>query len=176
MREISIRFKDNETFPFYDREAPNPGWTFSQFLHCELGFGARIIELSPTRIHSETRVLGCVDTVIIEGTETEMRPFIQAAFWYHQSRKQLYKLEHIANLDKLGDALQELKHVDLMDTAIGMMAGERGVRLICIAMLMDGKQSRYEQLSTLRLEDLRVMLELKLYSDVPFDELLELAA
>lgn len=48
----------------------------------ELAFGGNITEASGTQITIITRVMGCVDTSIFAGSQEEMRPLNEAAYYY----------------------------------------------------------------------------------------------
>lgn len=48
----------------------------------ELGFGGQILELEPTRVTVQTRILHCTDVTIFEGSEEEMALLVQVAINY----------------------------------------------------------------------------------------------
>lgn len=60
-----------------EQDKPGPR-AFTSLVQYELGYGGRVIEIEPTRLVAQTRVMDTVDTVTFSGPEDEMRPLYTA--------------------------------------------------------------------------------------------------
>lgn len=71
----NVRHKDGTTYPVsYDRDAEN---ALSALIECDLNFGGRITLLEPTKVVTQTRVLGDLDVTTYSGDVQAMRPIVE---------------------------------------------------------------------------------------------------
>lgn len=52
---------------------------FKNLEHYELGYGARVLAVTPTRVVTEKTVFGLQDRTVFEGTAAEMRALVRLA-------------------------------------------------------------------------------------------------
>jgi hypothetical protein len=78
IRVIAHRKKDREECPAIEtnRTVLNALQLLIEF---ELGYGGQLIDVSPTKVVTETQVLGCQDKTEFMGSEEEMKPLVHFA-------------------------------------------------------------------------------------------------
>ncbi|MFC1598582.1 hypothetical protein ACFL2U_01030 [Patescibacteria group bacterium] len=99
----------------------------------ELGFGGKIIELTETRIVTLTTVMAAIDTVIFEGTQEEMLPLLQTAYYYLKAGENHDEIME-QTLKQWESLPEEVKGKPLFVTTLGVWAFARN-RLKAAALL-----------------------------------------
>lgn len=78
-----ITFNDKRVKPeggeYTDSRTLTVGKGLDILVNCELGFGGKILEVTPTRVVTQTTVMGCVDTSVFEGSVEEMHYLYEIA-------------------------------------------------------------------------------------------------
>lgn len=101
-------------------------------LYCELGFGGRIVESSPTKVVVRTQVLGCVDLTTFEGEESAM-VLIQKAAQIHQS---LFESEPTNSLDVSKNATFK----EFTNAGIALLSNKPIIKRILLMLLSEFEQ------------------------------------
>ena len=71
------RRRDGQHFDQGSRQESIRG-AMAVLIQSELAFGADVTDVSATRLALETRVFGCIDSTVFEGSAEEMAPLLQA--------------------------------------------------------------------------------------------------
>jgi len=131
-------------------------------IYSELGFGGEIIEVSETRMVTETEIFSCIDTVVFEGSAEEMLPLLQTGYFYEQAGQGSVKDEvlnmTVENWEKLPD---NVKGKPIFVTTLGVWALARN-RLKAAVLLALGITDE-EDLKTgleLPIQDLATTMEI----------------
>lgn len=142
-------------------------------LRWELGFGGMVTTVSPTSITVVTDVFGgCVDTVVLSGSERDMVPLLQAVYFWAQATT-----DHFRELvmDRVLDALPQERgggYLPFYVANLGpILYGENLVRIGMLLALGVG-EADMERCLALRLDDIRPAMELAAESGTPLPELL----
>lgn len=154
-------------------------WTLSKamnvFISCELGFGGVLMEVTPTRVVVETKVMGCLDKTTFEGTEEAMALVYKTAHISNHVRHLSLSTEHINHLAKeMMDFSKGSPRIIAM--AAGMFLGAGVVKGTIIALLAGDDQEALPLLAPFNKDMLLTMLELHIENNVSCRELIELAS
>lgn len=171
MDVVAYRFKDGER---YDQSTPrSPEKWFEIVAVYELGFGGRVTECTPTKLHVTTAVMNCVDHTILLGTEKEMRPFYilgEYAKHFQEGRKS----QAIEELIKA--KYHDLKTSKLIKDQIAKMeAGRVGMKDILLLMLDFSNKGREKVVSKgFSQKELVPLVQLKWFDKVSEQDILSL--
>lgn len=146
-----------------------------RFLLFEIGYGGRITGLSNTSVTVTTFVMSCKDTMILSGTEDEMRLLVEAAC-------------HSMMVDPIGDETPEEYKDKVMSLAVkvtngnplmlklggGLILGGFSLKAILISMIGVASQEYVQELMKYQNKDLFVCMELVRIDGVPIEEALDL--
>lgn len=115
----------------------SPKCALENLLIYEIGYGGHITDVSVTRIEVVTRIMGCIDTTVFEGSEADMKLLVEAAVVALQvlvaeNENQEYK-------DKVADmVIKATKGNHLaIKLGAGMLMGDLSVKNVMICMLGD---------------------------------------
>lgn len=133
------RDKQGEIFHFATQQRTSSQARAAMVVY-ELGFGATVVELTPTRIVLQTRILGDIDTVTLEGSAEEMRDTVVTAAYYAMTSDRQDQITEAA-LGMLDTSLGESKYRKGMSPFILKMASPLIIghtRVALAAMLAAG--------------------------------------
>jgi hypothetical protein len=145
-----------------------------QVLECEFKWGARLSELTPTKITTVTNVMGCIDTTTITGSIEEMELLFKAACNYSYLKDLSLKPEY---REALGQKAMRVSggNPAVLELAVGLIVGEGPYRGTLFALFCEQDAAVLDKIKAFDNETLWSMIELKYGDKLPVDEILELA-
>lgn len=169
MHLLDYRINSGNRYENYNGELDNPGQWFARWVETELGWGTQVVELTPTRIHTQTTVLSAEDTMIFTGTEEEMAPFVKAAaftvFFTNQQLKDGFKNELPMVMSYTeGNPLT-------IAMASGFLLGKGRAKSVCLALLCEQDVDCLDRYRDIPLKDLIVMTQMYLFENATHDDL-----
>lgn len=139
------RDKQGEIFNFVTQQRTSNQARAAMVVY-ELGFGATVVQLTPSRIVLQTRIFGDIDTVTLEGSAEEMRDCVLTAAYYAMTRERQEQITEAA-LGMLATTLGANKHRKGMTPLILKMASPLIIghtRVALAAMLAAGIEDESE--------------------------------
>jgi hypothetical protein len=178
IKQTNMRQKDGQVFgpDVYEKSLAK---TLESLLLYEIGYGGTVTDLMPTKVTVLTRVMGCIDTVTLEGSEEDMELIVEAATLsiatdpYNDANDMKYRE---AVIDRIMSATSGSPlRIKLMGD---MIKGESHLKVLLISLILKEEQTINQYgsvLVKLKAKDLFALFTLVRLDNVELSEAIALA-
>jgi hypothetical protein len=151
---IAYMTRDNGSL-FHDDRAYTPLNALISLAKWELGYGANVVDISPTTVKVQTCLLGCVDTTTFAGTEDDMKKLVLVVSLYVKVKH--HGLEGMAK--RAWEVVQN--KTALVITGLGPMLIGKQATLVAVCAAYNAPLESLELLRSMDLADVITALELR---------------